>query len=131
MGVAIQTLLIGLVVFVGLLALAASPFVKYFSQGLTFRQSLSISIQAFAAAGAVIAAYFVSKPMLDLGPAGESLAFLVSFCLAGVVITRLGAKRGVKKTGRLGLGAKTVLSLIAASWLLAGICLLALVVWRA
>ena len=53
----------------------------------------------------------------------DSVATIVSLLLTGVLITRRAQAYGIKKTGRLGVGGKTMLVLVVFSWALVGLYL--------
>ena len=63
--------------------------------------------------GTVVVVIFAIEPLT--GRTVSGLAMLLCMGLAGSLITRLAARDGIKKTGLLGVGAKTVL-LLALGW---------------
>jgi len=112
--------LVGLVLLIAAPAIVVAPFLMYLSQTLTFFQSFRILAAGFAVIAliSVVGAYVL--PTAALG-----LSTLVGTCLAGAIITRLAAKEGVAKRGLLGVGAKSVLSLLAVSLVVVGVLYLA------
>jgi hypothetical protein len=120
MGAGLVTAFVGAVFLTGVFAIVSAPFVVYFSGALTFIQALRISAVGYAAMVALMFAFYVVKP-LDAGAEVEGLVAMLSLCLAGALITQLAARSGITKTGLLGVGAKAVLSLLAMSWVLAGV----------
>ena len=106
-------------------AIAVAPLLKYFSRGgLTFLQSLWILAVSFAVmTGIMLVFFFAVEPVT--GGTVTGLASLLSSCLAGSLITRLAKNEGVQKTGWLGVGAKSILSLIGLSWIMIGVMYLA------
>ena len=102
-----------------------TPILMYFSRGdLTFLQSLRIVAASFAImVGAILVFVLGIEPVIGTAVSGP--AILLCVCLAGSLITRLAVREGVTKTGWLGVGAKTVLSLLALVWAAVGVMHLA------
>ena len=92
--------------------------------GLRFRPSLRIAALGFAIM--LPAIKLTVEPVI--AEEISLIAILLCICGAGFLITQLAAREGVKKTGWLGVGAKSVLSASALSQLplsvlyVAGVC---------
>jgi len=82
---------ISLTMLMLLMAIPATAFIKFFARPLTWGQAFSISTFCFA------------------------------ITTAGVLITRRAQAYGIEKAGWLGVGGKTVLALVAFSWVLVGL----------
>jgi hypothetical protein len=119
---ALASFLVGVGALYAVPTILCTPFPKYFSAGgLTFLQSFRIAAMSFTVmVGAIILA---NEPVIENWVGG--LAILLCMGLAGFLITRLAAREGVKKTGWLGVGAKSVLSTLALSWVMVGVLYLA------
>ena len=117
--------LVGAVLFVAVPAIVGAPLLMYFSRGgLTFLQSLRNLAAGFAVlTGTAMVFILTIEPVI--GGAASGLAIVLCMCLAGSLITRLAARDGVQKTGRFGVGAKSVLSLLVLSWVAVGVIYLA------
>jgi hypothetical protein len=124
---ALAAALAGLLVYVVLLGTLVTLFIKYLSTTLTFRQSLVIGVNAMLPmAGLMVIATLLRLSFAQsMGPTAESVAGVVGMFVAGSMITRLAERSGEKRTGKVGIGAKTMLSILLAAWLLAGIYALA------
>jgi hypothetical protein len=109
--------LVGVVVLYAVPTILCAPFLMYFSAGgLRFLQSLRIVAMSFTVmVGAILLAV---EPVI--GNEISGVAILLCMCVAGFLITRLAAREGVKKTGWLGVGAKSVLSTLALTWIIVG-----------
>jgi hypothetical protein len=118
---AIVRIIVGLAAFVLLMSFLATAAVKFFARPLSFGQAFIISVFSFTISTLLIAVYFYIKASMGLPSAADGVATIVSLLLTGVLITRRARAYGIKKTGWLGVGAKTILALIAFSWVLAGL----------
>jgi hypothetical protein len=112
--------LVGFVLLIAAPAIVIAPLLMYFSKTLTFFQSLRILAAGFAVMGLVSVTFAYVLPTAAFG-----LSTLVAACLAGAIITRMAAREGVAKRGLLGVGAKSVLSLLLLSWVVVGVLYLA------
>jgi hypothetical protein len=114
--------LVGVVVLYAVPTIMCAPFLTYFSAGgLTFLQSLRIAALSFTVM--VSAITLAIEPVIGNEISGA--AILLCMSLAGFLITRLAAREGVKKLGWLGVGAKSVLSILALSWIIVAVLSLA------
>ena len=122
---ALVRLVVGAVLLVAVPAIVGAPLLMYFSRGgLTFLQSLRNLAAGFAVlTGTAMVFILTIEPVI--GGAASGLAIVLCMCLAGSLITRLAARDGVQKTGRFGVGAKSVLSLLVLSWVAVGVIYLA------
>ena len=112
----------GVVVLYAVPTILCAPFLMYFSAGgLTFLQSLRIAALSFTVM--VSAITLAIEPVIGNEISGA--AILLCMSLAGFLITRLAAREGVKKLGWLGVGAKSVLSILALSWIIVAVLSLA------
>ena len=106
--------LVAVVVLYALPTILCAPLLMYFSAGsLRFLQSLRIA--ALSLTVMVPAIKLAVEPVIAEGI--SLIATLLCMCGAGFLITQLAAREGVKKTGWLGVGAKSVLSAFALSQL--------------
>ena len=114
--------LVGVVVLYAVPTILCAPLLMYFSAGgLRFLQSLRIAALSFT-----VMVPTVSLAVEHAIPDGIGrIALLLCLCGAGFLITQLAAREGVKKTGWLGVGAKSVLSIVALSQLILGVMYLA------
>ena len=114
--------LVGVVVLYAVPTILCAPLLMYFSAGgLRFLQSLRIAALSFT-----VMVPTVSLAVEHAIPDGIGrIALLLCLCGAGFLITQLAAREGVKKTGWLGVGAKSVLSIVALSQLILGVIYLA------
>ena len=114
--------LLGVVVLYAAPTILCAPLLVYFSaRSLRFRQSLRIAALSFT-----VMVPTVSLAVEHAIPDGIGrIALLLCLCGAGFLITQLAAREGVKKTGWLGVGAKSVLSIVALSQLILGVMYLA------
>jgi hypothetical protein len=120
---AIVRVIIGLAAFILLMSLLATAGVKFFARPLSFGQAFVISVFSFTISTLLIAVYFFVKASMAIPSAADGVATTVSFLLTGVLITRRARAYGIKKTGWLGVGGKTMLALLAFSWALVGLYL--------
>ncbi len=106
--------LVALVVLYAVPTILCAPLLMYFSGGgLRFRQSLRIAALGFAIM--LPAIKLTVEPVI--AEEISLIAIPLCICGAGFLITQLAAREGVKKTGWLGVGAKSVLSAFALSQL--------------
>jgi hypothetical protein len=120
---AIVRVIVSLAAFIPLMSLLATAGVKFFARPLSFGQAFIISVFSFTISTLLIAVYFYVKASMGIPPATDGLATMVSLLLTGVLITRRARAYGIKKTGWLGVGGKTMLTLVAFSWALVGLYL--------
>ena len=110
----LTSFLVGVVALYRVPTILCAPLLMYFSEGrLTFLQSLRIAALGFAVM--VPAISLAVEPVI--AEQISLIAILLCICGAGFLITQLAAREGVKKTGWLGVGAKSVLSAFALSQL--------------
>jgi ABC-type cobalamin transport system permease subunit len=64
--------------------------------------------------------YFLAESQMRLPRSIATLATMAALCVAGYLITTLAKEYGIEKTGRLGVGAKTIFGLLVMSWILVG-----------
>jgi hypothetical protein len=105
------------------MSLLATAGVRFFARPLSFGRAFIISVFSFTISTLLIAVYFYVKASMGIPSVADGLATIVSLLLTGVVITRRAQAYGIKKTGWLGVGGKTMLALVAFSWVLVGLYL--------
>jgi len=106
--------LVAFVVLYAVPTILCAPLLMYSSGGgRRFRQSLRIAALGFAIM--LPAIKLAVEPVIAEGI--SLIATLLCMCGAGFLITQLAGREGVKKTGWLGVGAKSVLSAVALSQL--------------
>ncbi len=114
--------LVGVVVLYAVPTIVCAPLLMYFSEGrLTFLQSLRIAALGFAVM--VPAISLAVEPVI--AEQISLIAILLCICGAAFLVTQLAAREGVKKTGWLGVGAKSVLSAAVLSQVIVGVLYLA------
>jgi len=99
-------------------AMLASAGVKYFARPLPYSKAFLISLAGFAVSTILLLVYFFAKAALAWSDTVDSIFTIIAMCVAGAVITRLARNYGIKKTGWLGIGAKSILVLVVLSWLI-------------
>jgi len=110
---------------------------KFFARSLPFSRALLISLVASSVSIGLGFLYFLAKDawgfsagsdgLAAFSAGSDGLATLAVFCVAGHLITKLAKNYGIEKAGWLGVGAKSMLALVAISWVFVGV--LALVQW--
>jgi hypothetical protein len=118
---ALLQVIIGLTVFTLLISIPAAAFLKFFARPLKLRQALIISIFGFAITTVLLAVYFFVKTTTGIPSFADSFATIPMLILIGVLITWRARAYGIEKTGWLGIGGKTILSLLTFSWVLVGV----------
>jgi hypothetical protein len=113
-------LALGLAAYTLSCSVPATAFLKFFARPLTWGQAFIILICCFVITTALIAVYFFVKVATGIPSSVNALATIATLILTGALITRLARAYGVDKAGRLGVGGKTILALLAFSWVLAG-----------
>lgn len=98
--------------------------VKFFARPLRYLDGLVISLIAAFVMAVLMALYYASKAMTGLPNAVDGVATLMGMIVMGILITRQAQTYGVVKTGKLGVGGKSILGLIGISWLLIGLYIL-------
>jgi hypothetical protein len=121
---AVVRLLIGLGAFTVLLSLLGTAGIKLFARPLTLGQAFIISIFSFTISNVLIAVYFLVQAASGIPRSVDSVVIMILFALTGVLITRRARAYGVEKTGWLGVGGKTILAIVAFSWVLVGLYVL-------
>jgi hypothetical protein len=102
--------------------LICSGFIKLFARQVPYWRALLISASAWAVAAVLMASFYVAKSAFGFSQWWvESIACAFGLSVAGLLMTRLARKYGVQKTGKLGVGAKSILSFIAAGWVFFGV----------
>ena len=86
--------------------------IKYFERRLLFWQAYRIALIAHVFLAALLATYGFASSQFDIPPLLDGLAKVAWVPLWALMITRLAANHGIKKEGRLGLGAKVALATI-------------------
>lgn len=107
-----------------LMSVPATAFLKFFARPLTWGQAFIISIFCFAITTALIAVYFFVKAAMGIPSSVDTLATVAMLILTGVLITRRARAYGIEKAGWFGVGGKTILALLAFSWVLVGLYVL-------
>lgn len=79
---------------------------------------------SFAISTLLIAVYYYVKAASGLPSSADSVATMVMLVMTGVLITRRARAYGIEKIGWLGVGGKTILTLLAFSWVLVGLYVL-------
>ena len=113
-------LTLGLAAYTLLCSVPATAFLKFFARPLTWGQAFVISICCFVITTALIAVYFFVKVATGIPSLVDALATIAMLILTGILITRRARAYGIDKAGWLGVGGKTILALLAFSWVLAG-----------
>lgn len=113
-------LALGLAAYTLLCSVPATAFLKFFARPLTWGQAFIISICCFVITTALIAVYFFVKVATGIPSSVDALATVATLILTGVLITRRARAYGIDRAGWLGVGGKTILALLAFSWVLAG-----------
>lgn len=102
--------------------LICSGFIKLFARQLPYWKALLISTSACGVAAVMMASFYVTRSMLGLFQWWvESIASALGLSVAGMLMTGLARKYGIQKTGKLGVGAKSILAFMAVGWVLLGI----------
>jgi len=102
-----------------LATLIYAGLVKYLERSLTFWQALGIAAVAVAVSFAIYVVYVLGlKAPYHLNKDWDGLASLVAYCTLGIVITKLAANYGIKKTGWFGVGGRANLYLLGLLWVL-------------
>jgi len=116
------------------MTLLAAIALKFFARPLLFSQALLISLIASSVSiglsAALIVLYYLTRSAWGPPPAGiniETLATFITLFGGGYLITKLAKKYGIEKTGWLGVGARSMLTVLAMSWVVVGV--IALVGW--
>lgn len=112
---------ISLAAFTLLMSVPATAFLKFFARPLTWGQAFVISISCFAITTALIALYFFVKAATGIPSSVDGLATIAALILTGALITRRARAYAIDKAGWFGVGGKTILALIAFSWVLVGL----------
>jgi hypothetical protein len=86
--------------------------IKYFERRLLFWQAYLIALAAHIFLAALTFTYGFANSQIGIPPLLDGLANLALVSLWALMITRLAANYGIKKEGRLGLGAKVALATI-------------------
>jgi YD repeat-containing protein len=115
---------IGVVILTLLMSVPARAFLKFFAPPLTWGQAFIISILCFAISTALVAVYYFVKATTGIASSVDGSATIAILILTGVLITRRARAYGIDKVGWFGVGGKTILALIAFSWVLVGLYML-------
>ena len=102
------------------MSVPATAFLKFFARPLTWGQAFVISISCFAITTALIALYFFVKAATGIPSSVDGLG-IPALILTGALITRRARAYAIDKAGWFGVGGKTILALIAFSWVLVGL----------
>lgn len=107
-----------------LMSVPATAFLKFFARPLTWGQAFTISILCFAITTALVAVYYFVKATTGIASSVDGSATIAILILTGVLITRRARAYDIDKARWLGVGGKTILALIAFSWVLVGLYML-------
>jgi hypothetical protein len=113
-------LALSLAAYTLLCSVPATAFLKFFARPLTWGQAFVISVCCFMITTALIAVYFFVKVATGIPSSVDALATIATLILTGVLITRRAQAYGIDKAQWFGVGGKTILALLAFSWVLAG-----------
>lgn len=105
--------------------LVAAIFVKFFARDLSFARASAISLAAYAVTVGYFVAYTELKRRMGIPSWADMISYLGLLIIPAVLINWLVRKRGIEKTGWLGVGGKTVFSVAAINWVLIGVFLAA------
>src|SRR6266511_3410040 len=97
---------------------------KFFARSLPFSRALLISLVASSVSIGLGFLYFLAKDAWGFSAGSDGLATLAVFCVAGHLITKLAKNYGIEKAGWLGVGAKSMLALVAISWVFVAVLVL-------
>jgi hypothetical protein len=86
--------------------------------------ALMISLIAAFVTAILMALYYAGKAMTGPPRSADGVATLVGMIVMGILITRQAQTYGVVKTGKLGVGAKSILGLLGISWVMVGLYIL-------
>jgi hypothetical protein len=118
---AMVRLVVNLVAFILVMSLLATAAIKFFARPLSFGQALIISVFSFTISTFLIAVYFFVKASIGIPSSVDFIPTIVLLLLTGVLITQRAKAYGIKKTGWVGVGGKTILALLVFSWLMVGL----------
>jgi len=113
--------LMGGTVITVVFAVLASVGAKYFARSLPYSKAFLICLVAFAVGTVLFIIYYFVKAVAGWSERLDALFLLVVMCVAGDIITKLARNYGIVKTGRLGVGAKSVFTLFVLSWLIVAV----------
>ena len=105
--------------------LVAAIFVKFFARDLSFARAFAISLAAYAVTVGYFVAYTELKRRIGIPSWADTISYLGLLIIPAVLINWLVQKRGIEKTGWLGVGGKTVFSVAAINWVFIGVFLAA------
>jgi hypothetical protein len=104
------------------LSFISSGLVRRFSANkLSLKEGFFISVLAYAVATVPLVVYFITKRHLGIPPTVDAAATIAWMFVAGSIISRRAAAYGVVKTGWFGVGAKTMFSILALSWVVVAV----------
>ena len=116
-----ENIAVGLAIFVVIMTILVGISLKFFARQLSFYQFVLISLAGSAATVAALLSFYVLQIALQLPRAWDGVAALCAMSIGGTTITRLARSYGLEKSGRVGVGAKTMLGVLVLSWVLIGI----------
>jgi hypothetical protein len=107
-------------------SLLTSASVKYFARSLRYIEALTISAVGWLVGVAILLAYYFAKAMVGIskivyGVPIDTLMIFIVMCVVGTLITRQAQTYGVKKSGIFGVGAKSIVGLVALSCVFVGL----------
>jgi hypothetical protein len=111
MTIAMVRVIIGMGVCILLMSLLATAGLKFFARPLTVGQAFIISVFSFSISTVLLAVYAYVNASMGLPSSVDGVATMVALVLSGVLITQRAQPYGIKKTGWLGVGSKTILAL--------------------
>jgi hypothetical protein len=90
---------------------------------MTFALAVLVALTVPAAAGNCLysSSQYCSCVRAQVVHPRARLVGLVMLCVAGSLITKLAKTYGIEKTGWLGVGAKSMLAVLAMSWVVVGV----------
>jgi hypothetical protein len=110
--------------FVVIFALFAAVFINLFERRLSFVQALLIAGWSLFLSTLLLVVDSALRPALHLPQSVDAISSLVWLAITGMLITRQAQKYGIEKPGRLGLGAKVTLPILALGWAFVGVYLI-------
>jgi hypothetical protein len=121
MSTAIVQLIFGIVFLTFIFGLFAAIFIKLFERSVSFGQASLVAGWSIFVSTLAFVVYFFIQSVLGLPRSIDGLAAIVWMALSGTLITRRLRTYGFEKHGWAGVGAKTMLSVLALSWVLVGV----------
>ena len=98
---------------------------KFFARELPYTKALLVSLTASVVGTFLMVLYYFVKARAGIANTMDSIAGFAMLAIMGTMVTKLAANYGVEKTGRLGVGAKSMFGLLVLMWIPALIVLAA------